>query len=349
VKKIFLFTLFLFSFLHANKVLYLSYESIPERVIKGAVFSVTVKTISTVQNYQSIEYSFHNQSGIRVLNTIPYREIKGKFFLDTFKFIAISRYAKFPDIEAKLIADAEYETTQLNAKKLNIISLNPQKDFSNIIASSFELLDYKTTSYDNKSNIVVFSAQAQNTSLDDINFNNVLKQGIESLTENNVIDPRITYYVVIDKKIEQFKFTYFNTQSNKFEKILIPITVDDDSVTTQTDLKPKDQSKEQLKVNIAIALAVIIFILALWRKKYIYVIFIFIPLGYIAFMSTPPTEVCIKKGTNIHLLPVDNGTIFEMTQKQYLLMKEGEATNYTKVKLHNEKIGWVKNEDLCSY
>ena len=349
MKLLLLLTLFFFSFVHANKVLYLNYEKVPERVVQGEVFSVTIKTITTVSDYDSIQYSFSTKSGVRILNTIPYREQKGKFFLDTFKFIAISPYAKIPDITATLIAQRSYESATLTGKKLNVIKLNPKADFSNVIASSFELLDYKTTSFDNKNNIVVFSAQAQNSSLDAMQFRNVLKQGVESISQSNVIDPKITYFVIIKKEIEQFNFTYFNVLENKFMKVSIPIVVDDDSVTTQTDLKPIDQSKEQLKVNIAIGIGILFLLIAIFKKRFIYLVLMLFPLAYAGYLSIPSKDVCIRKGSSIYLLPVSNGTIFEEAQTQYILSKEGTTSGYTKVKLQDDKIGWVKNEDLCSY
>ena len=348
MKALLLLTLFFFSSLFGNKVLYLSYENTPDRVIKGEVFSITVKTISTVKNFNEIQYRFSNKMGLEVLNTIPYREQHDKFFLETFKFIATRNNSRLPDIIASLDADREYEETVLLGKKLNVISLNPKQDYSNIIASSLSLSEYKTTSYDNKHNIVVFTAIAENANLTPIKFNNVFKQGIESLSEENVIDPKITYFIVIRKELEKFSFSYFNLQTNKFANITIPIVVDDDSVTTQTDLKPKDQSKEQLKINIAAGIAIAIFVFSIFKRRFYFLILILFPTVYIGYMSIPAKDVCIKVGSNIYLLPVNNGTIFETTQSQYILTKEGSAQEYTKVKLKNEKIGWVKNEDLCT-
>ncbi len=158
----------------------------------------------------------------------------------------------------------------------------------------------------------------------------------------------MTYFLVINKDLEEFSFSYFNLLKNKFMKVTIPIIVDDDSVTTQTDLKPKDQSKEQLKMNIAGVISIVILLFAIWRKKYIYLILVLIPLIYIAYMSIPSKEVCIKSGSQIHLLPVNNGTIFETTLSKSILPKEGNVENFIKVKLENEKIGWIKNEDICS-
>lgn len=352
MKVLLLLALFLFSILNANKILYLSYEKTPERVIKGEIFSITLKTISTVKNFENIEYQFSNHEGLKTLNTIPYRERKGVFYLDTFHFLTTAREARLPDITASLTFDTElestYQPTTINGLKLNVITLNPKKNFSNVIANSFELIDYKTTSFDTKHNIIVFSAKAENSNLSAIKFKNVFKQGIESVTKS-YDTPRVTYFLVVNKDLERFSFSYFNLTNNKFSKITIPIIVDDDSVTTQSDLKPKDQSKEKLKMNIAGAIAITILLLAIWRRKYIYLVLVIFPLIYIAYIVIPSKEVCIKMGSQIHLLPVKNGTIFETTNSKYNLPKEGSVDGFIKVKLKNEKIGWVKNEDICSH
>lgn len=120
-------------------------------------------------------------------------------------------------------------------------------------------------------------------------------------------------------------------------------------MTTQSDIKPKDQSRELLKMKIAAGVAFVGFVFILWRKKYIYLVLILIPLAYIIYLSIPAKEICIKEGTQIHLLPVDNGTIFETTSTKLHLQKEGNTDTFVKVKLRNEKIGWVKNEDICSF
>jgi hypothetical protein len=256
--------------------------------------------------------------------------------------------AKLPDINASLIAPQEYNSTIIQGPKLNVITLNPKEDFSNIIANSLELQEYKTTSYDNTHNIVVFVATATNADIKAMHFNNVYKQGMESVTES-YDESKITYFVVISKRLEYFSFSYFNLLENTYKKISIPIIVDDDSVTTQSDLKPRDQSHDTIKMYIALGISVIGLIFILFRQKYIYLVFIIIPLAYTLYLSIPEQEVCIKAGSNIYLLPVENGTIFETTPREYHLPKEGSVTNFTKVKLQNDKIGWVKNEDTCSY
>ena len=346
--RLLLLSLVLLSSLFANKVIYLSYDEVPQRVVKGEIFAVTLKTLSTVREYEDIHYEFSNSNGLKMLTDIPDRVEKDKYFYDTFYFLSTQRWAKLPDVNASLIASQEYNTTNIIGQKLNIIALNPKKNFSKVIANNFELVEYKTTVFDNKHNIIVFVATAKNCNIKAMHFKNVFKQGVESITESH-LDSKITYFLVIDKRIENFSFSYFNLLKNRFTTISIPIVVQDDSVTTQSDLKPKDQSKERLKMSIAAVVALISFLFILWRRKYIYLILLIIPLIYIAYLAIPEQEVCIKQGTLIRLLPVNNGTIFETTQTNITLLKEGSVANFVKVKLQNEKIGWVKNEDICTY
>jgi len=333
-----------------QKVLYMNYEKIPSRVLKGEIFTVTIKTLSTVKNFADITYRLSNSKGLKLLNNAPSREVESKYYHETFYFIATAEDASLPDFTATLIdkGNAQYATTTLSGEKLNVISLNPKKDFSNIVANSFDIIEYKTTSYDASRNIVVFVATATNCDISALKLNNVYKQGTESITESH-LDSKIIYYAIIDKKIENLSFSYFSLVKNKFISIDIPIVVNDDSVTTQSDLKPKDQSNEIIKMSVAAAIAFLALIMILWKKSYIYLVFIVIPLAYIIYVGVPSKEICLKAGTQIHLLPVANGTIFETTTKEYNLQKEDEVKGWIKVQLENQKIGWVKDEDICSH
>jgi hypothetical protein len=92
----------------------------------------------------------------------------------------------------------------------------------------------------------------------------------------------------------------------------------------------------------------IAFLIILWRRKYVYLVFIIIPLLYIVYIGSPSKEVCIKGGSEIHLLPVTNGTIFETTADEQNMQKENEIDGWVKVQLNDKKIGWVKDENICS-
>ncbi|MDD5158303.1 hypothetical protein [Sulfurimonas sp.] len=326
----------------------LEYKKIPSRALKGEIIRVTVKALPLVDDFTNITYEITGSIGVKLLSKTPTREVEAKNHYDTFYFLVTDTNARLPDFEASLLSsgDKEYKKTTLFGEELDVIALNPKKDFANIVADSFEISSYKTTSYDALHNIVVFIAAAQNCYISSFKLKDVFKQGVESITESN-IDSKITYYAIIDKSIDNFSFSYFNLVQNKFVQIDIPIVVNDDSVTTQSDLQPIDHSHEQLKMSLATIVALIIFFVVIWKKKPKYLVLILIPIIYIALLAVPSKDVCIKKGSKVYLLPINNGTIFETTDEEYNLSKEGQTKNWTKIQLNNKKIGWVKDEDIC--
>ena len=69
---------------------------------------------------------------------------------------------------------------------------------------------------------------------------------------------------------------------------------------------------------------------------------------YIVYLLIHAQIVCIKQGSDIQILPIPQGVVFEHTNKILNLEKLVEKQGYTKIKLQNNKVGWVNNEDICS-
>ena len=324
------------------KIVYLSYDNVPQRVINGEVFPVTIKSLSTKPDYRYISFSFEDGNGVNLIDENPTHVKNGKYFYDTFYFQAVKNDARLPNFIASASTSngVVYPTsTILKGQDLNVITLNPKNEFSNIIADSFNITNYKVTSYDKNFNIILFTATAARSDLGRIHIKNVAKQGIESL-DNSYMNPKITYYAIIRKDIENFTFTYFDLQEQKFVKVSLPVIVDDDSVTTQSDLKPKDQQFSRIKVTAAAVLLLLLLALILWKRRYIYLILLIIPVAYIAYVMKPSDIICIKAGSNIYLLPLKNGTVFEQTQRDENLEVEGTTRGYKKNQIPRSAAFW---------
>jgi len=331
-----------------QKQLYITYEKIPEKIYLSQVFSITIKTLSTQEHFENIVYEFSNSSGVKLLSKIPNRKIVGRYYYDSFSFIASSHYIKLPEISAKI----QYSTfhtsnkTTLASVDLLAIQLRDTKDFSHVIAKKLILHTYKTTKYSHSQNITLFSATATNSDLSTFKLNDILKQGFESL-ENDYNLSKMTYYAVIDADIENLKFTYFNSVSEKYETLLIPIIVEDDSVSTQSDLAPQENAHKMIKVAIAVTMLAILLILYVFRQRNIYLILILFSIIYIILNAMPIQQVCIQKGSYLHILPMQNSTLFDVTKERLSLEVLDTQENFTKVKIH-EKIGWIENENICT-
>lgn len=351
----------LFGWLHAEeafysdepdiqqKVLYLNYVKVPERVYQGELFSLTIKALSTEDHFQEIEYDFRNGRGYERIETQTHRERDGRYFIDTFYFRCTSSKMRTPDIVASL-RFSEFSvsaTTRLAGKSVRVITLNPPETYANILADAFSITKYKTTRYNDKANIAIFTAKAKRSHIEAFHLKPFAKQGIESVTPA-VDESVITYYAVIPRNLEHLKFKYFNLKSERYVDVLIPIVVEDDAVSTQSDLKPIEHRHTQLKVLIATGFALVSFFILLFRKKIIYLIPILVAGAYIAYSIVPTEMACIKAGSPIYLLPMEKGTTFEITTKQITLEVQGNVDGFAKVKLQNNKIGWVRHEDLCN-
>lgn len=332
------------------EIIELSYDTVPRRIVNGEIFSITIKSLSTDPNYQDISFSLENGVHVKLIDDKTTQTKEGNYFYDTFYFQVTGSNAVLPDVVATASDESGVSypvQTKLHGQRLNVVTLNPRADFSNVLAEDFNLLTHKITSYDKDHNIVLFTATATRSDLSRMQISNVEKQGIESI-DNSFMSPRVTYYVVIKKGIENFEFTYFNLKDQAFEKVSIPIVVDDDSVVTQSDLSPKDQKMTGLKVTIAGIFLLVMLAFIVWRKKYKLLVILILPIAYIVSVVKPSSLMCVKQGANVYLLPLNNGTVFYKTLTEEKLEIEGESGDFKKVKLGSDKIGWVKNEDACS-
>ncbi len=331
-----------------DQTLFLSYKELPKNVLKGSIAKFSIKVVSAEPNFLDIGYSFAPSNDVKIISNTPQRQRDGNYTYDTFYFVALKNHIKFPTITAKIVTNSYnfYAPSTLDGFELNTIELKTDKAFSNIIASAFDIVEYKTTSYDKQNNIVVFVATASNCDIAALDLKNVSKQGIESISEG-IDESRITYYAVIDRDLSTLDFTYFNTKKNNFIKTSIPIVVLDDSVTTQSDISPIDLSHQKLKLYAIVAMAVLLFLIFMLNRKLIYLLLAAAIGIYIGYLLLEEQKICIVGDSGVYLLPSYTATIFEKTQDDEFHQKIGSRKGWSKIQLEDRRIGWVKDEDIC--
>ena len=332
-----------------EKELYLSYESLPKKIYLSQQFDVTLKALSTQKHFLDIEYTFKDAKGLTLLNTKPKRKIVGRYYYDTFTFVAKKHYMKLPTFMAS-IRYSPYHISKpyrLDGLNLESIALRQNRDYAHVICESFFIKNYKTTRYSPSKIITIFSAQASECDLKNFKIDGISKQGFESLS-SDANQSNMTYYVVLDDKIENFEFTYFDPGSERYEKVLIPIVIEDDSVSTQSDLAPQESNHKRIKIAIAATFMGLFILLFFLRGNKLYLLFALIALAIAIANSMAIETQCVKKGAHIHILPMQNSTLFDITQKEQTLEVLATRGDYTKIKLHN-KTGWIDNADICNH
>lgn len=336
----------LFTNVAQSSGLSLVHSNIPSHLYIGEIFPLTIKLTPVDIASGDIEYSLQNEEGIRVFSPTPRRVVKGDGVYDTFYFLVQSANVRLPDITATTVSNGT-DSNPLTGASLAASTLTPPATFANVLADSFKIIDYKTTAYNQESNIVVFTAIARRCNIGTFSLPNVIKQGFESKTPN-VEESKITYYAIIPNTQQSLDFTIFNLAKNRYESLSVPITVDDDTVSTQGDLSPTDARHTELKAGVAAILAVILIAMYYWRRKQWYLIASVLPFFYVVFTLLPNTSICVKKGAPLQILPIKHGTVFEVTTEETNLESESKVGDFTKIHLDDNKVGWVNKRDICS-
>ena len=330
------------------KLLYQSYFELPKKLFKGQVFTLTIKALSAKKDYESLDYSFSNEAGLTLLSDERERKINSPYFYDTFYFQVTGNRVRIPDVRTSLIFKDNSGSLEeiLRGEKINTVRLNPEKDFSKVLAENFKILEYKTSQYDNQHNIVVFSAEAKMANLNDFSLKAAYKEGIDAY-EQELPYSNFTYYAMVSKQLNELKFTYFNLNTRRFQDVVIPIIVINDRVSTQTDLAPTQNTHVFAKIIAAAIVSAIGIVLFIYRRNKFYLLIVILPLFFIAKLSVPIKHVCVKEDSNIYLLPMKNGTIFEKVPYRFTTESLGQAEDFTKIRMQNNQIGWVQDENLC--
>lgn len=332
-----------------QKSIFLSYETLPKQVYLGEVFPVKIKAIIATKNYEDLSQEFldYNETNITIINPeSKWQWYSDNIFYNTFFFKVKNAETTLPTLKFNLINNNTIvESEKLSGKKLNTITLNADKYFSQVIAKSLKIEKYKTTYFDDSNYIIVLEIEANESNLEDFSLQWVEKDGIDSKQEQ-IPFTKIFYYAIIPDYTKTFTFTYFDKALNNFKKISLPIIVNDDKVSTQLDLNPKESSLQIYKYFFFGFLAIIFFTLFFKRRKKIYIVLLLLSVLGGTYDLLPLNNIKIKENTHMRILPTKNSTIFYTIDRPIYAERLAKREKYIKILLPNGKIGWIKEDSV---
>lgn len=346
---ILLFNIFLSLNLFAAKNLYLSYKKIPTNVYKNQKFEVTVKALITTTNFDNLTTSFFNHSNIAILNpNSQWKKISYDVYENTFYFKVKNSNFRLPDIEVKLLnGNSIIDTSQLSTTPIRYSDIGKGDErYSNVIADKILLKAYKTKQYNNNEALTIIDIDGINSNLEDFKLKNIAEQGVSAIKELDATQ-NLVYYFVTPIYQKNLIFTYYNSATKSFKDIKVPLILQNELVSTQTDLNPNDSTFEKYKKIATLVLFGILFLLTLWKRKKILIFFTIISFMIALFYNLPNAKGVVKKDSFVYILPTKNSTIFfkiENDQKVEILEKKN---GFIKILgLENGFIGWIKEESF---
>ncbi|MBX7490190.1 SH3 domain-containing protein [Helicobacter turcicus] len=224
------------------------------------------------------------------------------------------------------------------------IKLERKGAYSQVLAQDLQILETKITSYDSTQNLAVFQLQSTMGNLFDFKLENYEQQGIESKS-GDYKQAVAFYYVIVPKTLNTISFDYFNTQTSKYQTLQVPNIASEDRVSTQSDIKPKN-NYQFFQISLMIFFALVFFGLYVYKRKIIFILLAVFALMFLLYFLTLKSEVTIKANVALRIQPTFNSTIFLVTQGATQAEILGTRNNYYKVILEDERIGWIKKDDI---
>jgi len=334
-----------------SKELYLEYNSYPQRVFTGQKFDIELKALilKDIDLYDKIVTTFTQEDNIEILTkdiiwvknksseyitTVSYKVFQDDFVLPKIT-LALSKDEEIIDFISIDSPDIKYEKIAVN-----------QKLFSKIIAKNLEIFTVKTKQYTNNILHTTINLKAQNGNLEDFILNSYGEdQGINSLSDMYP-EQNLYYYVMIPSHTKQIKFTYYNTDAKDFVMMTIPIILDEELVSTQTELNPYNSSILVYKQVLSGVLLTLFVLLYAFKRKNIYLVFITILIAILAYLFIPNKKILLKENIKVYILPTNSSTIFKSLESKQIVEIVNENEKFIKVLFNNQSIGWIKKNDI---
>lgn len=346
---IILINIFLSLNLYAAKNLYLSYKKIPENIYKNQRFEVTVKALITTENFTKLSTTFSNSSNIELLNeNSPWKKISNDTYENSYFFKVKNQKFILPTIEVNLWnQDILIDTSELSPGLIRYSEIGKSDErYSNIIADNIILKAYKTKQYNNNSSLTIIDIDAINSNLENFKLKNVEEQGVSNIKEWEDIQ-NLVYYFVTPIYQKNLVFTYYNTTTNSFTDIKIPLILQNELVSTQTDLNPNDSTFEKYKKIASIIFFVLLLIIFIWKRYKIILFLTIIALIIALIYNLPNKEGVIKPESFVYILPTKNSTIFFKVNSAEKVEVLQTRNGFIKVLgIDNGFIGWIKEESF---
>jgi len=317
------------------------YSYLPKKVYENQIFPITVLEIGSTEDMP--RFYFDTEGENKPLFQEPLVVKNGNDSFYTFYFKAHKGIFHLPQLTIGKTSDTIY----LDATDIPITMLKPRKDFCGVLAADMKIKTSQASTYDRENNLVTLSIEAFEANLENMHLKTVAEDGIENIKRHNA-KVRAEYYVVVPGSQKSIKFTYFNTIKGQYVFLEAPIVIKDYSVSTQSELNPKDDSFDKVKKMTFIGLTALFFLLFLWKRDFFYLIVAVVTLITLLTFYAPGKKICIKQGSSLYILPTYTSRVSTKVNDEFTTPLLGERDEFNKIEYENGIIGWIKDEDLCN-
>ena len=324
-------------------------ENAPKQVYLNQIFKIDFIAMLGQNIVVTPSMKLDKSESLKWLNAENLTWITGEDIVETtLWFEATNKDATLKDITLTLTRNGEFfQEATITPVVPKFLEVPKKENYANIAADELKIKDYKTSKFDDHSNLLTLNLGVRNANLSSFSLNNpkILKQGVDSV-RGNYTNQSGYYFAVFDNNITKFDFSYFNLQTKKMENFSVDARAQSEDLSTQIGLNPKE-SKFKIYKDIAIySLAALLVVMFIASKNITPLIFAVLVLGVNFYFQKPEGKGVLNEKTAVKILPIANSTIFYVTQKTENAEILDGNDEYYKILLDNGKIGWIEKNDI---
>jgi hypothetical protein len=317
------------------------YSYLPKKVYENQLFPITIIEIES--NSKATKFIFDKSSKNQPIFKTPLVIQNGNDKFYTFYFKADKKTFHLPSLKIR----SDNDEMILNGSDIPIMQLKPRDDFSGVLAADMKVKTSQASTYDGENNLVTISIEAYEANIEDMYLNIIVKEdGIENIKRKNA-KVIAEYYAVVPSTQKNLKFTYFNTIKGQYLFLNVPIVIKSYSVSTQSEINPKNDSFDKLKKYAFIGFAIFFLLMFLWKRDFFYLILTALTLITLLTFYRPKEKICVEQGAPLYILPTDTSRISNKIDKELNTVLLGKRLEFNKIEYKNQTVGWIKDENLC--
>lgn len=316
------------------------YSYLPKQVYENQLFPITILEIEST--IKKPKFLFANGMSDQPLFAQPLIVKNGNDSFYTFYFKAAQKNFYLPP----LTIGEDTNTTKLQGMTIPLAQLKYRDDFCGILAADMKIKTSQASTYDEKNNLITLLIEAYEANIEDMNLLQIPEDGVENIKRKNA-KVVAEYFAVLPSSQKELKFTYFNTIKGQYLYLQTPIVIKDYSISTQSEINPKDDSFDRLKKSTFIILSLLFFLLFLWKRDFFYLILFVVAIVTLFTFYTPKKKICVEQGASLYILPTYTSRISTKVENRLSTYILGKRAEFNKIEYKNNIIGWIKDEDLC--
>ncbi len=332
-----------------SKNLYLSYDQVPEQIYKNQQFEITLKAIITTPLWDRIDTNFNIQdANFKLYDKSPgWKWVEDNTYYNKYYLKANNKVDELPQITIS-IYNEDFELLEqaiTPKKKINYKDILGDDKYSNVVASNLRVVSSSTKQYNNQTLMSVIELEGTKSNLEDFYLKAFEQQGTQTF-EDKADKQKLIYYIMVPIYKNKIDFNYYNFTKKRFENLEIAIVLEEDLVSTQTDLNPGSSSLLVYKQIAILGLLLVLLIVYYFKRLKVVLLGIVVLIVVFGFTFIPNSTATLKARSNVYILPTKNSTLFEITTRKKKVEVLTQKDEYIKILLPNKTIGWVKEDDI---